>query len=51
MKFRYILIMVLLLICYILIGGTLPYRKNPPLCEEFTDNFSVEDFYGKGYYR
>ena len=47
MKFRYILIMVLLLICYILIGGTLPYRKNPPLSEEFTDNFSVEDFYGK----
>ena len=39
--------MVLLLICYILIGGTLPYRKNPPLSEEFTDNFSVEDFYGK----
>ena len=47
MKFRYILIMILLLICYILIGGTLPYRKNPPLSEEFTDNFSVEDFYGK----
>ena len=46
MKTRYILVLVLFLLCYILIGGTLPYRKNPEVSEEYKQNFSVKDYYG-----
>ncbi|MDD6812646.1 MAG: phospholipase D family protein [Lachnospiraceae bacterium] len=48
MKSRYIIALVLLVLGYLLIGGTAPYRKNPEVSEEYKENFAEKDFYGTG---
>lgn len=46
-KGRYVIALVLFVLGYILIGGTIPYIKNPEIEEEFKQQFSAENFYGK----
>lgn len=44
-KGRHFVILFIVFILYIILGGILPYRKEPEVSETFQQNFSTEQFY------
>lgn len=48
MKCRYIIALVLLVLGYLFIGGTVPYLNNPEINEAYKQTFSTQEFYGTG---
>lgn len=42
------LLVLLAVIAYLVIGGVLPYIKNPKVSDEYKEEYSKLDFYGQG---